>query len=572
MSFDLVLEKKIKPLGKWQFLIFFSIVIFSDLPVDMLSQLANLTPNHVCSAPWFNHWTYSQITNFSKRLYLIDKKYNSSSVRFPEFSCYRFDFSSVKFASNLSLKGQEEKLLTTFYNENVTLVTCPGPWLYDKDSATFRNSIIESFDLVCQNKTLLPNGVAWYFAGIAIGNLIGGQLGDRFGRRFMLLMSYPLQGVLIIAVGFSTSFQIFAVIRFFVGVLFSLGYTCGYVFIMEITNSKHRNTLSVTEGFIYSVVSQNINVAISYLFQDWRIIHYIIGTLFCTSVIWFFFLPESPRWLIAKGRNEEALRVVHRAIWLNTGFKENAEEVTVADIRLPHEEEKKEKVGLLSTLTVFFSDWSDFLGNAYSLRRLLPMSWLFFTTGCLFFSLSFYAVRLPGNPYLIASLATLLAVPPKFLQWFLYDRFDRKKPVVCLFFLSFVISFTGFLCRAFGVVPLVTLIAATLVIGLITAIWDMLYVFTSELFPTLHRNKALGCLSFIGSIGSFSGMYIERMDQTHLDYLPLLVYTVMLFIAFLSSCFVPPIQSSGLTDTYVEEAEDMQEHLPMTTHEEHETI
>ena len=572
MTFDTVLAKKMKPLGKWQLLVFFTIIIYGDLPMDMFSQLANLAPPHVCSGPWFSGWSFSEIANFSRRLHLLGRS-NASKAQVPDFSCRRFDFSNATFPdiANLSVLEQEQQLTAAFLAHNISLQSCPGSWVYDVENAVYRRSLIESFDLVCQFRSVLPNGVAWYFAGIAAGNLFGGQFGDHFGRRFMMLVTYPLNGALVIGLSFSTSFNIYCLCRFFMGFISSIAYTCGYVFLMEITDEKHRNTLSVTEGFFYSIVGQNVNVAVSYFVQDWRLIHLVAGAIYCTSLVCLFVLPESPKWLVAKGRNKEALVVIRRAIRLNGGSKDDALSVTEADIRVQHEEAGKEKA--LSPLTAFFTDWAAFLGNAHTLRRLLPMSWLWFTVACLFYSLSYYAVRLPGNPYLIAFLATLLALPPKMLQWFLYDRFDRKRPVIGLCLLSFVVALVGLLCKIFNSAPLVMITAATLVIGVVTAIWDMLYVFASELFPTLHRNKAIGLLSFTSSMGSISGMYIERFDQSYWHFLPLLTYTVFLLFAAICSCLVPPVASSVLMDSY----EDLrlpadQENVPITEKAEEEAV
>ena len=51
--------------------------------------------------------------------------------------------------------------------------------------------------------------------------------------------------------------------------------------------------------------------------RDWRTYQIVLGAPFLALVIFYFFLPESPRWLIATGRYKEAKQVIEKASKLN---------------------------------------------------------------------------------------------------------------------------------------------------------------------------------------------------------------------------------------------------------------
>ena len=73
--------------------------------------------------------------------------------------------------------------------------------------------------MVCDDKYLVSLATTIYFAGVMIGGGVFGQLGDIFGRKPVLLIC--LYGHIVFGVGvyFADSYELFVVLRFFVGFL-----------------------------------------------------------------------------------------------------------------------------------------------------------------------------------------------------------------------------------------------------------------------------------------------------------------------------------------------------------------
>ncbi|KAL0968630.1 hypothetical protein UPYG_G00269370 [Umbra pygmaea] len=148
----------------------------------------------------------------------------------------------------------------------------------------------------------------------ALSALAGGALNGVFGRRICILIASFIFTVGGVVLGVAPNKEVLLVGRIIVGLGIGIASMTVPVYIAEVSPPQLRgqlvtiNTLFITGGqFIASVVDG----AFTYLQHDgWR---YMLGLAAIPSVIQFFgflFLPESPRWLMQKGRNQEARRVL----------------------------------------------------------------------------------------------------------------------------------------------------------------------------------------------------------------------------------------------------------------------
>ncbi|XP_024911734.1 proton myo-inositol cotransporter-like isoform X2 [Cynoglossus semilaevis] len=148
----------------------------------------------------------------------------------------------------------------------------------------------------------------------AVSALSGGYLNDWLGRRICILMSSFIFTVGGIIMGSAPDKVVLLVGRVTVGLGIGLASMTVPVYIAEVSPPQQRgqlvtvNSLFITGGqFISSVVDG----AFSYLSPGgWR---YMLGLSCLPAVlqfVGFLFLPESPRWLLQKGRSQEAQQVL----------------------------------------------------------------------------------------------------------------------------------------------------------------------------------------------------------------------------------------------------------------------
>ncbi|KAM6973170.1 proton myo-inositol cotransporter-like [Aplochiton taeniatus] len=173
--------------------------------------------------------------------------------------------------------------------------------------------------------------------------LAGGPLNGVFGRRICILLASSIFTVGGVIMGAASNKETVLVGRIVVGLGIGIASMTVPIYIAEVSPAHLRgqlvtiNTLFITGGqFIASVVDG----AFSYLHHDgWR---YMLGLSVVPSVLQFFgflFLPESPRWLLQKGRAQEARSVLRQI----RGRPDVEEEYD--SIRTSIEEEGKEAGG-----------------------------------------------------------------------------------------------------------------------------------------------------------------------------------------------------------------------------------
>ncbi|MDM5247798.1 sugar porter family MFS transporter [Lysinibacillus sp. G4S2] len=155
--------------------------------------------------------------------------------------------------------------------------------------------------------------------GAALGALFGGKLADHFGRRKMILNLAFLFFVASLGTSFAPNVPVMVLARFFLGLAVGGASSMVPAFLAEMAPTEKRarmvtqNELMIVGGqFLAYVFNAILGVTMGDVGHVWR---YML--LICTIPAVMLFLgmlivPESPRWLISKGRKEEALQVLRQ--------------------------------------------------------------------------------------------------------------------------------------------------------------------------------------------------------------------------------------------------------------------
>jgi putative MFS transporter len=150
------------------------------------------------------------------------------------------------------------------------------------------------------------------FAGMFIGSILAGVLGDRFGRRFSYQANLALFGIASLAAAFAPSMEWLIAIRFVMGIGLGAEIVVGYVTLAEFVPPQQRGRWGATLATITSSALFFSSLAGFLLIPTagWRWMFGIVGI--GALIIWYLRkgMPESPRWLESKGKLEEAERVM----------------------------------------------------------------------------------------------------------------------------------------------------------------------------------------------------------------------------------------------------------------------
>ncbi|OKL48414.1 MFS transporter [Boudabousia liubingyangii] len=175
----------------------------------------------------------------------------------------------------------------------------------------------KDFALSSSDKGLL---VAVSFIGTAVGLIAFGDLADRIGRK--KVFAFNLWVFIVTAIGAALITQVWMlwVMRFLIGVAIGMDLSCSSAFLAEVAPAARRGRLAGSLpnitfilGAIFSIVMAIVlqaTVPEAYHSWIWR------GMFLFAAVPSFLVLmgrkqlPESPRWLIQNGREEEAYQIL----------------------------------------------------------------------------------------------------------------------------------------------------------------------------------------------------------------------------------------------------------------------
>ena len=160
------------------------------------------------------------------------------------------------------------------------------------------------------------------FVGLFLGAATAGYLGDRLGRRTMYQTNLLIFGLASIAAAFSPNYQVLIVLRAIMGFGLGAELVLGYATFAEFIPAQVRGTWNSWLGVVANGASLVAAVASFLVIPNlgWQAMFILVGVP--SLIVWWFrrALPESPRWLVTRGRMDEALDVVAR-IDQETGVK-----------------------------------------------------------------------------------------------------------------------------------------------------------------------------------------------------------------------------------------------------------
>lgn len=166
--------------------------------------------------------------------------------------------------------------------------------------------------LTCHEQEMFVSSL---LIGALLSSLTGGFLIDRYGRRAAIMLSSCLLGLGSLVLILSLSYTVLIVGRIAIGVSISLSSIATCVYIAEIAPQHRRgllvslNELMIVIGILFAYIS---NYAFANISHGWKYMFGLVIPLGVLQAIAMYFLPPSPRFLVMKGQEEAASKVLGR--------------------------------------------------------------------------------------------------------------------------------------------------------------------------------------------------------------------------------------------------------------------
>ncbi|TKY49001.1 Organic cation/carnitine transporter 4 [Spatholobus suberectus] len=364
---------------------------------------------------------------------------------------------------------------------------------------------------------------AFFFVGWMIGGGVFGHLSDSFlGRKRTLGVVCALNAIFGCLTALSPNNWIYVLLRLLTG--FSTGGVglCAYVLASEPIGPKKRGAVGMS-SFYFLAGGIALLSGIAYIFQTWRYL-YVASSIpsFLYIVLVLPFLSESPRWYLVRGRVTEAMKLMSAIASSNGKHLPNdvflaLDEEANKDSSSYHDENSNNEC--LENKGPHVASIVDLVRSPITRVRLLIVVALNFLGALVYYGLSLNVVNLKINLYLNVMLNAMGEMPAFVITTMLLDRFGRKPLTAATMWFSGFFCLMGSLMKNVGVWKVVRMVCGVLGIFGMAGTYNLLFIYTTELFPTVVRNVALGCSTQAAHMGAILAPFVVIFgDGYHLRY------------------------------------------------------
>ena len=399
----------------------------------------------------------------------------------------------------------------------LSVVAALGGFLFGYDTAVISGTIAQVTQLF-QLDTLQQG---WYVGCALVGSIVGvlfaGILSDKLGRKLTMVISAVLFSTSALGCALSADFTQLVIYRIIGGVGIGVVSIVSPLYISEVAVAQYRGRLvslyqlAVTVGFLgaYLVNYQLLAWAESgtQLSVDWlnkvfitEVWRGMLGMETLPAILFFiiiFFIPESPRWLIVRGKELKAVSILEKIYNSITEAKSQLKETkSVLTSETRSEWSLLMKPGIFKA--VIIGVCIAILGQFMGVNAVLYYGPSIFENAGLSGGDSLFYQVLVG---LVNTLTTVLAL-------IIIDKVGRKKLVyygVSGMVVSLILIGLYFLFgESLGVSSLVLLIFFLFyVFCCAVSICAVVFVLLSEMYPTKVRGLAMSIAGFALWIGTY---------------------------------------------------------------------
>ncbi|XP_046556240.1 organic cation transporter-like protein [Haliotis rubra] len=180
----------------------------------------------------------------------------------------------------------------------------------------------------------------------------------KFGRKTVIVVSMFFTTVLSVSLTWVTSFYVLIPVVILMTACSGTQYLASFVFGLELVGHSKRMWAGVAINFFWSAGNMIVALA-AFLLRDWKTRQLVLSVP-SFIFLYLFFIPESPRWLLSKGKNERAKTTLVKIAESNR--------ITISELELENittkEESKMEyfwelfkSPTLLRRLLILFFNW-----------------------------------------------------------------------------------------------------------------------------------------------------------------------------------------------------------------------
>lgn len=305
---------------------------------------------------------------------------------------------------------------------------------------------------------------------------------------------------------------------------------------MELVGASKRTACGVSFQAAFAVGLMLV-AAWGAIIPDRKWLQVIYGLHSCLLLVHYWVMDESPRWLWAQGRREEAVKIVAKGVKWNRAGIPLDEQYYLSKAKYMSgntEESTTESAGL-----------SDLFKTPNLRMKTLNVCLCWFANALAYYGLSLSSSKLSGNPYLILFIMGLVELPSYIALVFTLDLLGRRSITSTLMLIGGVCCIVAAYIEAGS-----TLKTSIVMIGkfMIAGSFAVIYNYSAELFPTVVRNSAMGLGSMAARLSGASIPLLKLLDSLDAR-IPAVTFGLIALLSGAWVLFLPETNNQPMPET-----------------------
>ncbi|KAK3764946.1 hypothetical protein RRG08_045748 [Elysia crispata] len=506
-----------------------------------------------------------------------------------------YSSTNENFNTNLSVTYGACDVKVFNQSEKIYESACVNGYDY---AAPRERSFVAEWDLVCEKSALPEVSQTVLVSGMLVGAFLFAFLSDRFGRRPVFVVCHVLYFAIAIVTALMPNYASFVCMRFLQGaVQQGTGVTSG-IMLLELIPTERR-ALAIQASSVLWSTGLLVQLLVCYLCRDlsWRYTQLALAGISCYSLIQFWFVEESIRWLSANNKHGEAEKLIRKAAKTNGADPDTA-------LQLYREEQKKllpnsqdvvkifrnrksnadncqgelmPREGLVvsdkicdpqgdeTETTCYPQDsaggvkFSAFFKNRKIFIITVIVVYIWISDNVAYIGLLLLSSSLVNDLYLGFALSVFAEIPAAIAFIVLLNQFNIGRRQ-----LTILSHLLGGLCLLIAVI-LAKIPAVAVLPGVSTAIvivsligkfglclgFNSMWLFTPELFPTTIRSTGYGIASSAARVGAMVAPYSITVAR-HVPWLPGVVFALLCLSVPFAVMILPETGETELPQTVEE--------------------
>lgn len=501
--------------GIYQLLLFFASMPFQIFAVFSYFGQMFLTESSQQYWCWIPE--LENLTALERRLLAIPRDTNA---KFGHSQCQAY---SVNWSEVLTAGGQG--------NPEWNVIPCQYGWEFNKSEIPYP-TIVSDLGWVCDRDSYQANAQAIFFLGSALGGFVVGWVADSFGRIPAVMVSNLFGAIGGIATAFVSDFLGFAICRFIVGMSYDNCLMMTYLLILEYVAPAYRSIIANLSFAIFFTAGSVALPWIALACGHWKVLSLVLSVPMMLGLLAPLFLLESPRWLLTKGRVDDAVNKLHIIAKLN---KKKIPENRLAEFKQDVANDKEEKKG----------NFLEMLKHPVLRNSFILICCVYMSCVIVFDALVRSIGQLDFDFFISFSVLSLTELPSLAILAFVMDWFGRR----WLIFLTLANSCIFCLLTNFVGGGLPSVLCAVVARFTANMAFNSAMQWGAELMPTSVRASGLSVIHVAGYIATIASPYIVYLE-VYVVWLPLVIVACLSALGATISLVLPETAKKDMPQSF----------------------